>query len=248
MKKYLSLLLTGLLLFCTGCSSSPDVASIEDAPQPTDYTVAADTFDPSQYQQIGTIESTADFEKIYHNLEELTQNADNIVYGTVTATQNFDESGVGMTLYTFSISASYLGDLQSGGQISVLADGGYVRMCQYIHVFGSGHFENLTPEEIQTSVVYNQPAMGAPAPEVGDSYMLFLSKPIQDEEPFPNGAYVELGAFMGRYQQVNGQLTRYIPENEPNFYQTGEISTFSIEDDSYTLEEMEQYLGQLLAE
>ena len=78
--------------------------------------------------------------------------------------------------------------------------------------------------------------------------MLFLSKPIQDEEPFPNGAYVELGAFMGRYQQVNGQLTRYIPENEPNFYQTGEISTFSIEDDSYTLEEMERHLSQLLAE
>lgn len=177
MKKYLSLLLTSLLLFCTGCSSSPNVASIEDAPEPTDYTVAADIFDPSQYQQIGSFSSIIDLESLLPTLEELAEQSDNIVYGRVLSTQNYDQSGRGQTLYTFEIQRSYRGNLLPGDTISVVADGGYVRLSRYIAVNGSGHFEDMTQQEIDASMIYSAPAMGALCPKRGISICCFWTNP-----------------------------------------------------------------------
>ena len=238
MKKYLSLLLTSLLLFCTGCSSSPNVASIEDAPEPTDYTVAADTFDPSQYQQIGSFSSIVDLVSQPPTLEELAEQSDNIVYGRVLSTQNYDQSGRGQTLYTFEIQRSYRGNLLPGDTISVVADGGYDRLRRYVAVHRSGHFEDMTQQEIDASMIYSAPAMGAPLPEEGDIYLLFLDQPLAGEEYEPKGAYSE-HLFSSRFIcGEDGTLSRYVPEE--NYYGEGERS--------YTLEEMERHLSQLLAE
>lgn len=238
MKKYLSLLLTGLLLFCTGCSSSPDVASIEDAPQSTDYTVTADTFDPSQYQQIGSFSSIVDLVSQPPTLEELAEQSDSIVYGQVISVQNYDQSGRGQILYTFEIQRSYRGNLLPGDTISVVADGGYVRLSRYIPANGSGHFEDLTQQEIDTSMIYSAPAMGAPLPKEGDVYLLFLGQPLTGAEYGPQGAYSENLFFSRFICGEDGTLSRYVPEE--NYYGEGERS--------YTLEEMEEYLSQLLAE
>ena len=70
--------------------------------------------------------------------------------------------------------------------------------------------------------------MGSPSPRIEDKYLVFLSKPIQDEKPFPDGLYPELGTFMGRYYYKGNKLTRYKPTDEPYFYKDTN-DTFSFE-------------------
>lgn len=55
--------------------------------------------------------------------------------------------------------------------------------------------------------------------------------------PFPNGAYVEIGTFMGRYYYEGNKLVRYKPVDEPNFYKGT--------NDQYTLEEVDNILKEL---
>lgn len=227
-KKYLSLALTVALLvvLAVGCDGKASVAEKKFV----DKTISVDSFDPNDFSSKIIESMSPSFSKLYKDQSELYEVATNVVYGTVKDTAYFDESGAAHILYDFAIDEVYKGSLNEGDVISVLTLGGYVRLSKYIEVYGNTRFEDYTDEQINATVMESD-NMGIPTPEVGDKYLLFLSDPIADEAPFPNGAYVEKGSFMGRYAEQGDEFVRYKPESEPDFYLGAEekISKTSVE-------------------
>lgn len=219
MKKLFVLLLTiSLFLVCIGCG---EVKNDTTTKKVVDKTVSIESFEPNDFSISATSTSAFSFEKIYKNKDELYNDATNIVYGTVRDISYFDETGVAMILYDFEIEEVYKGSLNKNDMISILTDGGYVRVSKYVELYGKTRFSNYTDAQIKKAVIaYDN--MGMPTPEAGDKYLLFLSAPIDDEPPFPNGAYVEKGGFMGRYVEQEDGFVRYKPQNEPEFYLGGE--------------------------
>ena len=187
------------------------------------------------YRVIGEVKGSADME-IYNNVAELYEKSTYIVYGSIEEIGYWDESGTGFTLCDFVIEKSYKGNLEPGDKISVLAAGGYYRLSKFIELHGRERFPDLTEEEIQSSL-YKTTVMGAPLVEKGEKYLFFLGQ-ISDEPPFPNGIYAEVGSFMGRfYYKDEDTLTRYTPENEPEFYY--DDKTRSIPKQEFPLPELE---------
>lgn len=210
-----------LSLSLVGCSFTKDKNSNTVM---NDKSVSINSFNPKDFSNKLEVKSTLDFDKIYENMEQLEPDAPNIVYGTVKEVKNFDESGTAMTCYNLLVEESYKGNLNENDLISVLAIGGYVRLDKYIEVFGDGKFSDYSTNERQSTVIEESP-MDAPIPKTGDKYLVFLSEPINNESPFPDGAYSEIGSFMGRYYDNNKlrsskehYFARYTPNDEPNFY------------------------------
>ena len=144
-----------------------------------------------------------------------------------------------MILYDFAIEEVYKGSLNKNDLISILTNGGYVRASKYVELYGRERFSNYTDEKINNTVIMSD-NMGMPIPKVGDKYLLFLSAPIDDEPPFPNGAYVEKGGFMGRYVEANNHFIRYKPADEPDFYMGGEEKISKTEAKTYLKNAKEQ--------
>ncbi len=221
-----------ILICCTGCNSKKGTLAETHF---TDKTVAVDdTFDPENFDNIIELKSSPDFSKIYSNVEELYPDSENIVCGTVKEISYFDNSGVGNTIYTFAVENVYKGNLEENDLISVLTAGGYARLSKHIEVFGKGKFSSYTAEQINNTVLKTD-FMGSSELKVGDEYMIFLSAPINNEPPFPDGVYTEIGAFMGRYVRTNNKFSRYVPEDEPNFY--------GVEENQVSLKEFEAELN-----
>ncbi len=203
------------LICCTGCNSNKGTLA---ETRFTDKTVAVeDTFNPEDFGNVIELKSSTDFAKIYSNIEELYPDSENVVCGTVKEISYFDNSGVGNTIYTFAVENVYKGNIEENDLISVLTAGGYARLSKHIEVFGKGKFSSYTAEQINNTVLKTD-FMGTSELTVGAKYLLFLSAPISNEPPFPNGVYTEIGAFMGRYVCTNNKFSRYVPEDEPNFY------------------------------
>lgn len=220
--KKICLLMTLLLLTTTltGCFHTNEPV--------VNKTVAINSFHPDDFSNKIEIKPTLEFEKIYKNMEQLNEDASNVVYGTVKEVRNFDESGAAMTCYNLLIKKSYKGNLHKNDMISILAVGGYVRLEKYIDVFGDERFSDYSTKERQSTVIKENP-MDAPVPQVGDTYLVFLSDSVKNEAPFPDGTYSEIGSFMGRYYDNNKsessnehQLTHYTPTDDPDFYGTEE--------------------------
>lgn len=220
------------LLCCTGCNMENGTFTKTNF---TDKTVAlSDTFEPENFGNVIELESRPNLAKIYSNIEELYPDSENIVFGTVKEIYYFDDSGVGNTIYTFAIENVYKGNLKENDIISVLTAGGYARLSKHIEVFGKGKFLNYSDEQIKSTVLKTD-FMGSSELKTGDKYLIFLSAPINKEPPFPNGVYTEIGAFMGRFVYTNNKLSRYVPEDEPNFY--------GVEEKQISLKEFEAELN-----
>lgn len=127
--------------------------------------------------------------------------------------------GVGNTVYNFSVEKVYKGNLKENDLISVLTAGGYARLSKHIEVFGDEKFSDFTAEQINNTVLKTD-FMESPTPKIGDKYLLFLSAPTNNENPFPDGLYSEVGTFMGRYVDTNNNFSRHIPEDEVSFYKS----------------------------
>lgn len=227
---FLPIIVLTLALMVVGCSKDSTTSSTQDI---VDKSIAVNSFDLESFPNKIEVSVIPDFFKIYKNVDELNEDSSNVVYGTVKEIENYDESGAAMTCYKFVIEKSYKGSLKENDMISVLAVGGYVRLQKYIEVFGDGKFEDFSEAQRKTTVIKENP-MNAPVPKENDKYVLFLSEPIKDEAPLPNGVYSEIGAFMGRYYYDNDIFTRYTPVGESNFY--------GQEDEKYSLSEMENIL------
>lgn len=258
MKKRLAILMAAIvaLTLFAGCqkgeaevsdsndSSSISSSSTEDSSvsATVDKTVAVEGFDPAGYSNKIQTTSDGDFEVIYKNINELWEAAPNVVYGVVKEVTNFDESGTALVVYDFEVITSYKGELEKATLISVIGNGNYMRLSKYIELSGEGRFSDLSEEEIENTLLEDS-FMGAPVAEVGDEFVLFLSNPIQEQNPFPAGAYCEVGGFMGKYFDAgNDEWTRHVPEDEPNFY-AGASLTRSAPSDIYSFDELDSLLS-----
>lgn len=191
---YFILIISMLTLCLAGCSQQSKVQNV------VDKTVSIESFDVNDFPLIQHATVNLDFEKIYSNVKELYNDAFYVVYGEVNEVNYYDESGAALTCYNFIIEESYKGELQENDEITVLAIGGYVRLEKMIEVFGEERYKDMSQIEREQTIV-EENVMGAPLPEVNDKYLVFLSDPIDNEPPFPDGVYCELGAFMGRYYE-----------------------------------------------
>ena len=143
----------------------------------------------------------------------------------------FDETGVALTYLNFIIEKVYKGELNENDMISIMTNGGFCRLKNYIKVFGNGKFSDYSQKEIDDTIIKFTGA-GQPLTKVGDKYVLFLSPPIKDEKPFPTGAYVQIGSFMGRYYYQNNKLMRFKPANEPDLYKnSNDVFSFNTIDE-----------------
>ena len=218
MKRYLSIVLViVLVLSIAGCGTEES----KTVQKFTDKTVNVESFEPKDFSNIISVSMATDFEKIYKTKEELYDASQNIVYGTVKELSYFDESGAAHVLCDFEVEKVYKGSLAENDLISVLTAGGYVRLSKRIEIYGKGKFENYTEKQINNTIIKSDNT-GVPTPKVGEKCLLFLSAPINNEPPFPNGAYGVMGDFMGRYTQQGDELVRYKPVDEPDFYGDGE--------------------------
>ena len=214
MKRHLSIVLSLLLIFSiVGCGTEES----NTAQKFVDKTVSVETFEPKDFSNSISVSSVADFEKIYKTKEELYDASQNVVYGTVKELSYFDESGAAHILYTFAVEKVYKGSLTENDLISVLTAGGYVRLSKRIELYGKGKFENYTEKQINNTIIKSD-NMGVPTPKVGEKCLLFLSAPIDNEPPFPDGVYGAMGDFMGRYVEKDGEFVRYKPTGETEFY------------------------------
>lgn len=200
-----------VILCLVGCHQQSKVQGI------VDKTVDISSFDINDFPIVQHATVNLNFEKIYSNVKELYDGASYVVYGKVKEVSYYDESGGALTCYNFVIEESYKGELQENDEITILAVGGYVRLEKVIEVFGEERYKDIPQDERKKTIV-EEDVMGAPLPKENDQYLVFLSDPIDNEPPFPDGVYSELGAFMGRYYEEGDTLTRYTPENEPDFY------------------------------
>ena len=233
--KRIIILITIIVLMITLAGYNHETTVTQDI---VDKTVAVNSFHPKNYSNKIEMSSTLDFAKIYQNIDELYEDSQNVVYGKVKEIAYIDDSRAAITSYNFLIENSYKGSLKENDMISVLAAGGYVRLQKFIEVFGDGKFKDYS-ESKRNQTVIEENVMGAPLPQENEKYLLFLSDPIKDESPLPDGAYSEIGAFMGRYYDKenarNGNtLSRYVPKDEPNFY--------GGENENYSLSEFENIL------
>jgi len=215
MKKIIkSIMIISFLFVCIiGCSKQNETVQKVI----NDKTITIQSFDEKDYSHVIDTKSEVTFEKIYNDIDDLYADAKNIVYGKVVSTENFDESGAAHTKYDFIIEKVYKGNLSPNDKISILGIGGYMRLEKKIEIFGKGKFEDYSPEQIKNTVFKNTP-METDLPKVDDKYLIFLSDPLENEPPFPDGIYVETGAFMGRFVEKSNHFERMQPKSDPNFY------------------------------
>ncbi len=215
------------------------------APAPTQGPLKLTFYGSGQggYEKVGEVGSTADFARIYYRVPDLYEDSTDILRGTVKSTENFDETGVGQTLYQFEITKTYKGDLKPGQTISILARGGYLRVSKMIEVFDNEfRFSDLTEEQKQNGV-YEDFFMGIPIPKVGEEYVLFLASTKDDPQPpFPPGIYGEIGTFQARFvKREDGTFSRHIPPYEPEFFRDSDAQETPKQ--SFTLAELEQEIA-----
>ena len=194
-------------------ASTPEELAVKD------LTVEFDPFDAEAFPNVIDSGSATDFAVIYTDLSSLRASSTNVVYGMVESVNYWDLSGAANTIYTFKVCEVIKGDLPENALISVITAGGYYRLRSYVNVFGKGKYRDYSESEIDQTVIHHSFAGVIDVPTIGDKYLLFLSGPTQNENPFPDGLYCEVGAFMGRLiEQNDGTFRRVVPKNEPNFY------------------------------
>lgn len=158
-----------------------------------------------------------DFGVIYPDLESVYNRAANVVVGKVMGIQYTDDEAIPRTIYTFAVSETLKGDIAENSLISVSESNGYVRMTTVLETYGMIPYEDITEEEIENGVVL-QSLRGAPLPEVGEQYVVFLGE--QKQEGRISGAYAVIGNFMGKYvlDQDTNLYSRFCPDEYPELY------------------------------
>jgi len=234
MKKIIkSIMIISFLFVCIiGCSKQEEKSQNVI----NDKTITIQSFDEKDYSHVIDTKSILDFSKIYNDIDDLYADAKNIVYGKVVSTENFDESGAANTKYDFIIEKVYKGNLSPNDKISILGIGGYMRLEKEIEIFGKGKFEDYSTEQIKNTVLVDIP-MGVDLPKIDDKYLVFLTNPLENEPPFPDGIYDEIGAFMGRFVEKSNHFERVQPKSDPNFYKE--------KDKVYEMKEIEKNLESL---
>lgn len=182
-----------------------------------------------------------DFGVIYPDLESVYNKASNVVVGEVMDVQYTDDEAAPRTIYTFAVSETLKGDIAENSLISISESNGYVRMTTVLETYGMIPYENITDEEIENGVAL-QSLGGAPLPEVGDQYVVFLGE--QKQEGRIAGAYAVIGNFMGKYvlDQGTNLYSRFCPNENPELYAVHDSVTNTV------IQEEPMYLPEIREE
>lgn len=201
-----------------GTTVTDDVVDESMVSELKDNTVQFDnTFTLEGKVSIQDMAAAADFAVIYPDLESIYDGASNVVVGDVTNIQYTDDEAIPRTIYSFAVTETLKGDIEESSLISISESNGYVRMSTFVETFGTAHFEDITDEEIANGIIL-QSLGGAPLPEVGEQYIVFLGE--QKREGRICGAYAVMGNFMGRYvlDQDTNLYSRFCPNEDPELY------------------------------
>ena len=116
-----AILLMVLLLLLTSCSQSqkniiasgsqindhiPDSSKITSSQveiEVVDKTTKSERFQVDGLKVIGNINGSPDMERVYYTVQDLYDNSNDILYGTIDNLGYWDESGTGHTLYDFVV-------------------------------------------------------------------------------------------------------------------------------------------------
>ena len=110
-KKNITVFILGIILslMLTGCGVEEGTSVKKELI--VDKSVPIESFDIEDYSKVLEAPSETYFEKIYNNIDDLYNEADNVVYGTVKSVEYFDETGVALTYFNFIIEKVYKGEL-----------------------------------------------------------------------------------------------------------------------------------------
>ncbi len=184
-----------------------------------------------------------DFGIIYPDLRSVYNKAANVVVGEVMDVQYTDDEAIPRTIYAFAVSETLKGYIKENSLISVSESNGYVRVSAVIDAFGMAPYENITDEEIENGVVL-QSLGGAPLPETGEQYIVFLGE--QKQEGRISGAYAVIGNFMGKYilDQDTGLYSRFCPSENPELYTTHDpVTSAVIQEEPMSLSEIREKIS-----
>lgn len=150
---------------------------------------------------------------LYEGIPDLMKASDLIVYGEVT---DFEmsvskESSMINTFETIHIIETLYGDTKSDTDITLLENGGYMRIKDFLNEIGSsdrnwymtGVFKDLTDEEINQKY-YAEVAEGYYYPVIGERAVFCLHM-----IPGMDGVYHATGAWQGIYRETSdGKLAK----------------------------------------
>lgn len=213
-----------ILSLLSGCSSSSshiDTQNTTIERAAINYAVPVDSFDINKNVAVEVLNHSPDFLYGYDNATELSEVSPIVVIATAIDIKYVDDNANAITLVDVEIEKCIRGNLVPGDIISIEEYGGYVRGDVYDKVYGDSKLERpLTADDILVYEYFG----GAPAPQIGDKYILFIG-----HDAIVEGAYCCIGLFMGKYIIDGDTVYRYFPENEPFFYDS-EIPEKTIDD------------------
>lgn len=170
------------------------------------------TFEPADDAEFSVVGGAASFGKIYKNVNELYEDAANIISGEVLEITYSDEDAAAKTYYSFAVNEVLKGNaIHEKTIITVMEMQGYCRLSKYVEKYGADHIENYDESEAE-NIYFVYTVEGEPLIQKGDKYVLFLGNAHDDH--LGDGYFVTIGAFMGRYQANSDELyERYSPED-----------------------------------
>ncbi|SFA97435.1 hypothetical protein SAMN05216249_10628 [Acetitomaculum ruminis DSM 5522] len=167
---------------------------------------------------IMSIDTDADMDKSFDNIDELQDNCDLIIKGVVEAIKPYcDETATVYSNYSVKISESFKGDLKEGDTLTISDFGGIIPAEEYLKyqddpkaVEEFQKYETLKDKYVEYSFE------GAWRPETGKTYIWYLEKNKVGDKTYYNPA----NAYQGIFKVKGNELERYNPEVSDKNYQT----------------------------
>lgn len=194
MKKFVVLLMTGILVVGMGCGKEEagGMEELHGKPAKEDVLMGA--------------AGAAEMDVSYGTIESLMQDAELVVYAEAKDFKYVVENGSVSTDETIQVLECLYGDVEEGEEITIFKMGGYAKLQEYFdsyeeefreQVRNSMAFANLTDEEVETKYISFFPD-GEVDTDVGSKSVYFLRKSDVGE-----GMYERVGAYEGEYVELS---------------------------------------------
>ncbi len=162
------------------------------------------------------VESNADFKEEYDTIEELCKVSDEIVKGTVVSEQAFcDDTGTVFTCYKICVKETIHGILQVCDEVDVIDFGGTIDAAEYFNKQTDPKaLEVVTGLDSLENKVVEYDFEGAWRPSVGEEYIWYLEKKIEDDGEY----YCPVNCYQGVFEIQNNEAERYASDDNSKEY------------------------------
>ncbi|MBQ8688325.1 MAG: hypothetical protein IJ512_07245 [Ruminococcus sp.] len=145
-----------------------------------------------------------------------------IAEGEIQAVYYTHVGRIAWTQLDVRLTSCPLGEFAEGDIISVYTLGGYVSFADHFSESEIRDFyPDLSEEEKENTLLLDE-IEGVPLPEVGESYLFFLS-PSMSGGPFPEGSYEVLMSYARSMFEIDGDA--YVNENIGETFRSSELET-----------------------